>query len=203
MDSCLSKKEIDALNKILMFWFGKPNNFEKWFTNGKKHDKSIKSQFKNILKSAEKGNLLHWLGNDRSYLAMIILLDQFSRYIYRDTKYAFKNDKKARLFMEMGLDLHLDKFNAEEKMFVLMPYQHSENLEDQKFGYRMLRNLIKKEKDQKEKNILKKSLYHQKNRLKIISSFKRFPSRNYILGREPSESEIDFLDEHDNYDYTY
>ena len=196
-------KEVDIIytSLILKYWFSNGFDEKKWFLEGNKNDKIITKLFKKILKEAEKGNLLHWLDNENSYLAYIILLDQFSRHIYRGTKQAFKNDTKALRFTEMGLDLHLEKFNAMEKMFVLMPYQHSENLEEQKFGVKILKELISKEQNAEEKNILKKALFHQKNHLNVIKRFGRFPKRNDDLGRESTEEEIDYMDENTKYPY--
>jgi uncharacterized protein (DUF924 family) len=193
--------EIKLIDSILDFWFEKKPNFEMWFENGTKYDNIITKKFKYFLIEAEKGNLLHWLSYHKSYLAYIILMDQFSRHIYRNTTKAYQNDKKVLLFTEMGFWLHCDKLDAIEKMFVLMPYQHSEDLKDQKLGKSILEKLIKSEKIFKEKNILKKALFHQNNHLKVIEKFGRFPKRNYILGRESTEEEIDYIDENDIYPY--
>ena len=197
----LENKNSNYFLKILDFWFQNPIDFEKWFMSKKKYDTFIKNHFLKILNEAEKGNYLEWLSYPKSYLAMIILLDQFSRHIYRDTYKAYQNDEKALLFTEMGLDIHLNKFTAAEKMFVLMPYQHSENLDDQYFGVKMLTNLIKNEKNISERNILKKALYHQKRHLNVIKNFGRFPKRNVYLKRESTEDEIDYIDENQQYDY--
>ena len=99
---------------ILKYWFtgNKNADFKRWFNNGNKYDEEIKDKFFIVLKEAEKGNLLHWLGNSNSFLAHIILLDQFSRHIYRGTPNAYKNDQKILLFTEMALDQYLDKYNA-------------------------------------------------------------------------------------------
>ena len=195
------KNEIKIINSILDFWFNKKSNFELWFENGKKYDDGIKKTFYKYLIEAEKGNLLHWLGNYKSYLAYIILMDQFSRHIYRNTYKSYQNDKKVLLFTEMGFWLHCDKLDATEKMFSLMPYQHSEDIEDQKLGKSILEQLIHTEKNLKEKNILKKALFHQKNHLHVIEKFGRFPKRNEYLGRESTEEEIDYMDENDLYPY--
>ena len=95
----------------------------------------------------------------------------------------------------MGLDLHLENLNTIEKCFVLMPYQHTENIEDSRYGLKLLENIIKKENDQSNKNILKKFLYHHKEHLKVLMEFGRFPKRNIYLGRESTEEEIDYIDE--------
>ena len=128
-------------------------------------------------------------------------MGRFSRHIYRDSKYMFKNDKKILFFMEMALDHYIEAYNADEKVFVLMPYCQIENIENQILGIQILENLIKKEKLQKEKNILKKALYHHKGHLKILQKFSRFPKRNNILERVSTEEEIDYLDNYINFPY--
>ena len=190
------------IKKILDYWFSdKKINFNKWFKKGHQYDDEIKENFSGILKEAEKGNLLEWLGTKQGYIAHIILMDQFSRHIYRGTPAAYKNDYKTMLFMEMALDRYIDDLSAVEKMFVLMPYQHMENLEYQQKGIEILTNLVKKEKDPKEKNILKTALFHQKGHYKTLKIFGRFPKRNYILGRLSTEEEIDYMDSSEDVPY--
>jgi len=188
---------------ILKYWFSGNKNadFKKWFRSGKKYDVEIKERFLGVLKEAEKGNLLHWLGNSRSYLAHIILLDQFSRHIYRGTPDAYKNDSKILLFMEMAIDRYIDDYSASEQMFILLPYQHSEKITEQQKGLEVLHNLIIKELDMTQKNILKTALHHQKGHLNVISKYGRFPKRNYILGRLSTVDEIDYMDGSENVPY--
>ena len=109
---------LNYINQILGYWFR--DDIKKfWFNkNSFRIDSEITNKFKFILIEAEKGNTVEWLMNKDSYLAHIILMDQFSRHIYRNTPDAYKNDNKALFFMEMGLDFHLDKFSAEEKMYL-------------------------------------------------------------------------------------
>lgn len=188
---------------ILKYWFSGNKNadFKKWFKSGEKYDIEIRDKFSGVLKEAEKGNLLHWLGNSRSFLAHIILLDQFSRHIYRGTHHAYKNDSRILLFMEMAVDRYIDDYNASEKMFILLPYQHSEKLVEQKKGLNMLNDLINKEEDMTQKNILKTALHHQKGHLNVIKKFGRFPKRNYLLGRLSTVEEIDYMDGSENVPY--
>jgi len=188
---------------ILKYWFSGNKNadFKKWFKSGEKYDIEITNKFSGVLKEAEKGNLLHWLGNRRSFLAHIILLDQFSRHIYRGTHEAYKNDSRILLFMEMAVDKYIDEYNASEKMFILLPYQHSEKLVEQKKGLGILNDLITKEEDMTQKNILKTALHHQKGHLNVIKKFGRFPKRNYLLGRLSTVEEIDYMDGSENVPY--
>ena len=190
------------IDKILDYWFGNGKlNFDKWFKKGHIFDAEIKEKFSKILKEAEKGNLLEWLGTKKGYIAHIILMDQFSRHIYRGTPDAYKNDYKTLLFMEMALETYLDRLSAVEKMFVLMPYQHIEKLEYQIKGCEILTNLVKNEKNLKEKNILKTALFHQKGHYETLKKFGRFPKRNYILNRLSSEDEIDYMDNSEDKPY--
>jgi uncharacterized protein (DUF924 family) len=188
---------------ILKYWFSGNKNadFKRWFKSGEKYDSEIRNKFSNVLKEAEKGNLLHWLGNSRSFLAHIILLDQFSRHIYRGTPEAYKNDGKIMLFMEMAIDKYIDNYNASEQMFILLPYQHSENLSEQKKGLLILNDLISKEEDMTQKNILKTALHHQKGHFNVIKKHGRFPKRNYLLGRLSTVDEIDYMDGSENVPY--
>ena len=190
------------IDLILDFWFGNGKlNFDMWFKNGSKYDQKIIDNFSEILKEAEKGNLLEWLGSKKGYIAHIILMDQFSRHIYRGKKEAYKNDYKTMLFMEMALDQYLNDLTAIEKMFVLMPYQHLEDVEYQKKGVETLKSLIVNEKDPKEKNILKTALFHQNGHLKTLEKFGRFPKRNYALDRVSTEEEIDYMDNSEDIPY--
>ena len=185
---------------ILNFWYQNKNDYHKWFYSKGKYDEEIILKFMDIHKEGSEGNLLHWLNNKNSYLAMIILLDQFSRHIYRGNKKAYENDEICLLFVQMGLH-YLDEMTSCEKIFVLIPFQHSENINDQKLGVKILKKLIQIEKNQTEKNILRKTLYHQKRHLKVIDDFGRFPKRNKFLNRENTEEEVDYLDENIQYDY--
>ena len=83
------------INKIIKFWFNNNYRFfneDKWFKKGRLLDKEITKKFKNILLLAEKDKLAHWNDTKNGFLAHTILLDQFSRHIYRDTPKAYNND---------------------------------------------------------------------------------------------------------------
>jgi len=182
-------------NDILDYWFKNKLDYNKWFYKNNAVDKYVRTHFTTILHEAESGNLLYWLNNPKSYLAMIILLDQFSRCIYRNTWKAYKNDKKALLFAEMGLDMYLPKLTTIEKMFVLFPYQHSENIHDQALGLNILKDIYNKSTTSINRSIIKKAIYRNKHTYNIIKTFSRFPTRNKYLDREDTEDEIDYMDE--------
>lgn len=183
---------------VLDFWYELPLDYHKWFTNGRDYDIIIKKKFRNLLNAAENGYLLDWITTKYSYLALIILLDQFSRHIYRGTVKAYQNDDLTLLLVHMGL-FYLHDMNAKEQIFILLPFQHSENIQNSRYGLTILQNLIKTTKEYSEKNILKRLEFHHKRHLNALIQFGRFPWRNKTLGRESSEEEIDYLDENPDY----
>lgn len=187
--------------EILNFWYENNLDYNKWFHNSEDYDNIIRSKFRKILKKAGNGYFMEWLNNHQSYLALIILLNRFPKFIYRNNSKAFKYDNKCILFVEMGLDLYFRKLSAKEKIFVLMPYQNIENLKSQNFAIELLEEYIHKEKNIKEKLILKRSLKNHLITRDIIKKFSRFPERNVLYNRESSEEEIDFIDEFENLNY--
>jgi uncharacterized protein (DUF924 family) len=128
--------DITRADEILKYWFKDDGSadFDKWFMNSKAYDNEITEKFGELLKEAEKGNGFGWLVNKNSFVAYIILMDQFSRHIYRDTADAFKNDISTIIFTNMGFDLYRQQLVGYEFMFAFMPYMHTESLEYQNKG---------------------------------------------------------------------
>ena len=88
--------DISRAKDVLDYWFSKglyTADYDKWFMKSQDYDEEIKEKFGDLLKEAEKGKGYGWLVNKDSYVAYIILMDQFSRHIYRGTGDSFKNDK--------------------------------------------------------------------------------------------------------------
>ena len=128
--------DITRADKILKYWFKDDGSadFDKWFMNSKAYDNEITEKFGELLKEAEKGNGFEWLVNKNSFVAYIILMDQFSRHIHRDTANAFKNDISTMIFTKLGFDLYRHQLVGYEFMFAFMPYVHTESLKYQKKG---------------------------------------------------------------------
>jgi uncharacterized protein (DUF924 family) len=185
---------------IINFWFDKKYrsiNHNKWFRQGKKLDNDIKKTFSYILSQAEKGKLQHWLQTKNGFLAYIILLDQFSRHIYRNSGKSYQNDALCLQSVKKYLFCYLDQYTPVESLFVLMPFQHSENICDQKMGVTLLTHLLETEKTKSGKKVYQEALHHQVQHLKIIEQFRRFPKRNSYLGRESTPSEIYYIQKSD------
>ena len=201
---------IKKSEEILEYWLpknGKPN-YDKWFMKSKDYDEEIKNKFEMILKEAEEGKGFSWLITKDSYLAHIILMDQFSRHIYRNNGDSFKNDKGNLIFTELGLDVYLDDLNNYELMFAFMPYMHSEikiyqdkglekfKITKNKIKYKLLDpNLNNDEKEQYKKNlkILNDMETYMDQHHDVITRFGRFPKRNVLLNRKSTKEELDYI----------
>ena len=211
---------------ILDYWFSKglyTPDYDKWFMKSENYDKEIKEKFGDLLKEAEQGKGFGWLNTKDSYVAYIILLDQFSRHIYRGTGEAFKNDIGVMIFAELGFELHREQLKGYEFMFAFMPYMHTENKSYQKKGEKIFRSQLslygtlgrrrlsggehpsfssrmgsyppEKTNYDKEWEMLKQMEPHQKGHQQIIQIFGRFPKRNKALGRESTDHEIRYMEQ--------
>ena len=181
-------------NKILDYWFNPDGNHDnkKWFINSKSYDDEIKEKFSEILALYENKKGIEWLKTKKTFLAYIIMMDQLSRHIYRDTVNAYKNDKKALLIAEMGIDTYLYKLNGYELLFAFMPYSHKENSLYHIHADKIIDEIkIKGDFNNKITNKIEKHYYGHKN---IINTFGRFPKRNRNLNRVSTELENKYLE---------
>tara|TARA_R100001509_G_C4874157_1_gene217935 strand:- start:1138 stop:1677 length:540 start_codon:yes stop_codon:yes gene_type:complete len=167
---------------ILDFWF-KELTPKQWFAKSEELDNTIAKRFSDTLKAAAKGELWHWRETPHGRLAEVIVLDQFSRNIYRGSSRAFGQDVIALVLAQEAVEKGADKsLDASEKAFLYMPYMHSESalIHDEAmrlFSQPGLENNYKFEVRHKE----------------IIDRFGRYPHRNRVLGRESTPEEEDFL----------
>lgn len=167
---------------ILNFWF-KELKPEQWFTKDKKLDNEIRNRFGDIHESASKCELFSWRTNIKGRLAEIIILDQFSRNIYRGDPRAFAQDPLALALSQEAILIPEHKnLSSEEKLFLYLPFMHSES----KLIHEEAIKLFSEEGLEKE---LEYEILHKN----IIDRFGRYPHRNEILGRESTEEEIEFL----------
>lgn len=197
----MADKDLENINSVLDFWFG--DNFEHqfppkekmslWFENKDLADKQIKAKFSGLINDALDGKLSHWLDKPKGRLALIILLDQFTRNKFRNTQKAFAGDKIARALCLDGIAEkdHKDLI-ACELIFFYMPLEHSEDLKDQEMHMKWSNDYLKK----CDKRVAKQfEQFHHWVVLhyNIIKEFGRFPWRNNILGRKSNGKEVDYL----------
>ena len=168
--------------EILNFWF-KECKPEQWFKKNEDFDQMIENRFSSAIENAIAGNLGNWEESETGCLALIILLDQFTRNVFRDTPRAFAGDKRALALSQLCCDKdYLTNPDIQRRQFMLMPMMHSENLAVQDAAL----PLFKKYASGKDYE------YAEKHR-DIIVMFGRFPHRNVILGRKSTNEELKFL----------
>ena len=194
---------IDRIEKILEFWFGTfPNAWagdesrvDMWFGNGAAYDAQIFSTFGTDYFRAIDGELDSWSDSPRGRLALIILLDQFSRHIHRGTADSFAQDEKAQQLCIDGISSGDDqKLHPVERSFFYMPLQHAEDIERQKLGLEAFEQLMQDVPETYRKPF-EASLEWARKHHYVIERFGRFPELNDILGRESSAEEIAFIKE--------
>jgi uncharacterized protein (DUF924 family) len=183
---------------VLRFWFGAPGAPEHgkardvWFTRSPTFDDEIRTRFGALHQGALAGGLTGWERTPRGMLALVIVLDQFSRNLHRDHAHAFTGDaralKLARRMVASGWDRALSPL---ERQFVYMPFQHAEDAAMQAESVRLCRALG----DHWEtRDALQWAEAHER----IIARFGRFPHRNAALGRTSTAEEVAFLKEPDS-----
>lgn len=181
----------DQINfkNVLDFWFFELSP-QDWFMGGESLDVDIRTRFSQLLKAAASGECDSWISEARGRLALIIVLDQFSRHIYRDTQAAYQTDLKAQNLTIEGIERGLDsQLSLSEKHFFYMPLMHAENRELQEKSVEMFNKLA-------EEAALIKSI--ASSHASIVQRFGRFPHRNKIYQRATSEQEAIFLQSEEN-----
>ena len=175
------------INEILDFWFVETPD-EKKFKKDLKFDQVIKNKFLNDYELAIQNKLDSWQDTARGCLALIILLDQFSRNLFRESGEAFEQDEKARSVLHKIIEHNfLDSMNESEKLFALLPFIHSENISDHEKAYVLMEKYLKNHLEFEK--IKKFWIDHTK----AIKKFNRYPHRNKVLNRVSSNAEIEFL----------
>src|ERR1700761_5142115 len=165
---------------VLEFWFGELSDRDRW-SKGKLLDPIVKSRFGEIHAAAAAGELWAWRDSPLGRLAEIIVLDQFSRHIYRDTPAAFASDAMALVLAQESVRAGADKtLDEERRQYLYMPFMHSESLKIHQAAAVLFETLPANVK------------YAVKHR-EIIERFGRYPHRNAILGRKSTPEELAFL----------
>lgn len=186
---------------VLKFWFGdslketKPDDSKSklWFIKSENTDKEIKDNFLDDVESCLNNNYDDWIDKPESTLASIILLDQFTRNIFRDTPKAFSGDSKALDVSIKAIEKGFDKmFHPTKRIFFYLPFEHSEDINIQRRSLELFDILIEESSpDLKDKMSYFKD--YAKRHYDVIEKFGRFPHRNKILSRESTFDEIEFL----------
>ena len=167
---------------VLDFWF-KELEPRQWWVKDCDLDQLIKQRFLNTLTQACKCELFHWRDSAQGRLAEVIVLDQFSRNIYRDKPESFANDSLALALAQETVAAGLDqKLSPVERSFLYLPYMHSESAAIHEQAVTLY-----------QANGIADNLEFEYKHKAIIDRFGRYPHRNAILGRQSSAEELAFL----------
>ncbi|MEB3283447.1 MAG: DUF924 family protein [Lyngbya sp.] len=184
---------MSTVAEILAFWFGSPEdeNYGKprkvWFQKNSEFDEQIRSDFLADYELASQGKLKNWKESPDSCLALILLLDQFPRNLFRGQPEAFATDSQALEVAKYAVSQGFDRqMLPVKRWFIYLPFEHSENLVDQEKSIELTRQLSD---DPDSKSSIDYAIRHWE----IIKQFGRFPHRNSILGRESTPEEQEFL----------
>lgn len=174
---------------VLDFWFRELTP-QDWFGSGNKLDNVIEERYAQLLSDASEGKYKDWEETPRGLLALIIVLDQFPRPIFRGQLQSYATDIEAQRLTLKGIDDQRDKqLNLSEKHFFYMPLMHSEQIGLQKKSIDMYGRL----RDEAQM-ILDFAIDHSN----VVHQFGHFPHRNAILGRTNTKEELTFLESEAN-----
>lgn len=174
---------------VLTFWFGTkdvadfPKSLQKWWKKDASFDQEIRDLFLPLHEQAMQGDLDHWQDTPAGCLALVIVLDQFSRNMFRDTPRSFASDSRALDITFHALEKGFDACLPESgRLFLYLPLEHSEDIDNQNACVSLMRNF-------EEAQFLDFAIKHRD----VIRRFGRFPHRNAILGRPNTADEEAFL----------
>lgn len=173
---------MSAARRLLDFWFA-PEVASRWFVTDPGLDKELDERFRPLVDQALAGGLSDWTAAPEGALALVILLDQLPRNLWRGTARAFSGDARARRVADeaiaRGFDLRL---SPDRRTFLYLPFEHSENLADQRRAVALFRDRGTPD-----------GLDWAEKHLAVIERFGRFPHRNAALGRADTVEEAEYL----------
>jgi len=191
---------------VLAFWFGDERDpidgvaalerrAAQWFHAAAEFDREIGEKFGGDLDRARHGELDGWADTSRGRLALIILLDQFSRNVFRGTPLAFGQDAAAQRLATSGLDGDMDRSLAlHERLFFALPLVHAEDkaLQERSLAYA---ERLAAEAPPGVRSFYERTLESSRQHHDVVARFGRFPTRNAALNRPPTPEEITYLEE--------
>ncbi|CAG8948735.1 hypothetical protein HYFRA_00001856 [Hymenoscyphus fraxineus] len=184
------------IDRVIKYWFEADDVPQKWFRGGPKVDSEIKDQFSALVSQARAAELTPWTADPKGTLALIILLDQFTRNIFRGSPESYSKDK---LGLGIAADAIAKGFDRQvpvmQQVFFYLPLMHDENLVSQIAGMALCEGLVERcVGEEMMKDFAEKSIKSAQSHMDCIRRFGRFPSRNEVLGRESTVGEIEYLE---------
>jgi uncharacterized protein (DUF924 family) len=182
---------------LLDFWFGSPDDPAReqhrqiWFRSTPEFDAALRDAFLADYEAAAAGRLAAWEESAEGALALLLLLDQLPRNMFRNTPRAYATDAMARAAADRALGRGFERMVPPAwRLFFHMPFHHSEDLDDQRRSVALAATLPPRHPDRR--GSLRR---YGRPYVEVIERFGRFPHRNAILGRQSTAEEIEFLEE--------
>eukprot|EP00794_Sanderia_malayensis_P017092 gene17092-18813_t len=192
---------------VLDYWFAPgrdlQSHFKLWFAGGEAVDQELKEKFSTLIEKARNQELKSWEENSKSALAHIILIDQFCRSVYRGTPKAFDCDHISLAIAKKlvaAKTINYKDLNFMEKFFAYLPFEHSENMDDQNESCRLFAEMVKDSEGTEFNKMSQNGLSFAEDHREVIKKVGRFPKRNPVLGRANTPEEEEFLK---NYPYNF
>ncbi len=183
---------------VLEFWFGGPAGADfgsrraAWFGKDEAFDSEIRDRFGRDVARASAGEYDSWQETAEGALALIVTLDQFPRNMFRGLPEAYAADARARSVARRAVDRGFDRrLTAAQRLFVYLPFEHSENLADQRQCVALFSRML----PDFDEEFREKARFAARRHCEIIERFGRFPHRNEALGRRSTAEELAFLKE--------
>jgi uncharacterized protein (DUF924 family) len=186
---------------LLDWWFGNSESASEvaaqkgklWFGKRDSQDLEARERFGDLAEQALAGGLTEWMQRPEGWLALVLLLDQFPRMIFRDTPKAFAGDLRAQKLVAQGIAADFDRqLQPIQRVFIYLVFEHSENLEVQNEGVSRYIELVAQQPEV-DRALFSDYLDYAERHQRVIAQFGRFPHRNAVLGRESTAEELVFL----------
>jgi len=191
----------ETISKIVAFWLGSSlenpeaafSRKDWWYKGGGPVDEDIRARFGNLVPQACARQLMAWQTTPDGALALILLLDQFTRNLYRNTPQAYAGDACAFEVVTQAIDKKLDTaLPPVSRIWFYHPFHHAEDVEDQDRGLVLL-NEIRQEASAEWQPYVEQSIKGWTRHRNIVARFGRFPHRNAVLSRNSTDEELIFL----------
>ena len=189
--------------QVIEFWFGSladpaatiaGRQAGLWWGKAEATDTEIRERFGPLVEAASSGALDDWADTAAGRLALIVVTDQFTRVVGRDTPAAFALDPQARALCIAGIEQGHDRaLRPIQRVFFYLPLEHSEDLDHQRWCVDLMRAMARDADDPADRRTFEGYVDYAKAHLRIIERFGRFPHRNAILGRDSTAEEREFL----------
>jgi len=186
---------------VLDWWFGTADTAQEvaaargklWFGKRDSQDLEARTRFGALVEQALAGELTEWAQRPEGWLALVLLLDQVPRMIFRENRKSYAGDARALALVAQGIAADFDRqLQPIQRVFIYIVFEHCENLAAQNEAISRYRELLAQQPEE-DRALFADYLDYAEKHQKVIAQFGRFPHRNVLLGRESTEEERVFL----------